>query len=824
MIVLWITDTLEKHFRVAPSDTMRALQWSAYALAAAIFLLFTTVIIAFDSIFPSQSLESLQIGDIAEEDIHAPVTMEFESTVLTEQRRQAAEDSVRTIFDSPDPTVVRQQSLLARQIFDFIDNVRLDPYASREQKIDDLHQINALTLDDSVIQRILDVDDETWRAMDEQVVSVLERVMRDAIRETDLATVRSQLPTQVSIRFSDESDLAAIVAIVEDLMRPNSFENPEATEQARLAARESVAPQTRVFERGQIIVRAGERVDELAFEALQQLRVSGPANRRGEEVVRSLLASIVVMVMLGLYVGRFHADLFDDLTLLAVLTAIFMITLLGARIVGGDTQQFYRYPTAAMALLYVVVTGPELAIMAIVGIAILMGVMANESLEISTLVTSGGAIGALTLRRSERLNSYFFAGFIIAVTNVVVITIFNLELLSSDGGFSGLFVDGIFNGALAGIAAIGGMYVITFLFNLPTSLKLIELSQPNQPLLQRLIREAPGTYQHSLQVANLSEQAANAIGANADLVRVAALYHDIGKMENPAFFVENQGDVGNPHDVLNDPYRSADIIISHVTDGDEMAKHYHLPQAIREFICQHHGTSVLYFYQQAVAQAGGDASEVDIEHFTYPGPRPQSREAGIMMLADSCEATIRARRPTSKQEIAEIVEQIIDNKRREGQLDDSNLTLNDLKVIRNTFVEMLQAVFHPRINYPAAAKPRQAETKVESMTSSPAVEAPTVQPDEETRPTKPTKPKKPQTQAETATPKTTTAEVKRPRPQAVDIPKVPNDDTAPLPEVPPLQRNREHHNDADGLADTSNTNGKPVDEAATHDEPQSEDK
>ncbi len=243
-----------------------------------------------------------------------------------------------------------------------------------------------------------------------------------------------------------------------------------------------------------------------------------------------------------------------------------------------------------MALTLVIITRTEIAIIGTIGLGLLVGIMANNSLEIAMMVIVGGIVGALLLRRSERLNSYFFAGLVIALANVVIVTLFNLEMITSDEGaaLGTLILFAVINGVIAAMAALATMYVITLLFNLPTSLKLVELSQPNQPLLQRLLREAPGTYQHSLQVANLSEQAANAVGANAELMRVAALYHDIGKMLNPAFFVENQADNVNPHEALNDPYRSADIIISHVTDGERLARQYPAAGAHPRF---HHGAS-----------------------------------------------------------------------------------------------------------------------------------------------------------------------------------------------------------------------------------------
>ncbi len=257
------------------------------------------------------------------------------------------------------------------------------------------------------------------------------------------------------------------------------------------------------------------------------------------------------------------------------------------------------------------------------------------------------------------------------------------------------------NGLLSAAVALAGLYVISNVLNIPTSLKIAELMQPNHPLLQRLLREAPGTYQHSLQVANLAELGAQRVNANASLLRVAAMYHDVGKILNPHFFVENQADGVNPHDTLDDPLQSARIILGHVTEGVRLARQYRLPNRIREFIAEHHGTTrVAYFYRQAEKRAENASEPVDDGPFTYPGPRPRSRETAILMLADGCESSVRARRPQSKEDIQEAVDHIFETRLRSGQLDESNLTLNDLRLLRDTFLTALQGMFHPRIAYP----------------------------------------------------------------------------------------------------------------------------
>jgi hypothetical protein len=684
----------------SPSLRRDALNAALIISGCAAFLLLATLLLAFDQLMPDTSGASLRVGSIAPQDFRAPFSLTYDSAVLTERQRQAAANAVSTIYDLPDPDVARQQLLLIRQILDFIDNVRHDSFGTTRQKNDDLNAITALTLDDGIIRSILEMDDQTWQAVDGEAALVLERVMRESIRETDLPNLIDQLPTQVSVRFTPASS-AVVVALVADLLRPNRMPNPDATAAARAAAADAVAPERRSFERGQIVIRAGARIDAVDFEALENLGLLDAPDRRLEVIGQAFLSSLMVLIAAALYIERRQPSLFAHPRFLTLLAAIFLLTIAGARLFGGGGQ-LYLYPAAALGVLIVALTAPEIAIFGVISAGLLIGIMLDNSIEAGTLVAFGGSLGALALRRSERLNSFFFAGVVIALANALVVLAFNAGLLSVDNGvrLGELILFAVINGFFSALTALAGVYAFTLLFNLPTSLKLVELSQPSQPLLQRLLREAPGTYQHSLQVANMGEQAANAIGANAELTRVAAMYHDVGKMLNPAFFVENQVDGINPHDDLNDPYRSADIIIGHVIDGEKLAAQYRIPTRIRDFIREHHGTTrVMFFYTRAQQQAE-DPDSVDVDHFTYPGPKPQSRETAVLMLADNCESTVRARKPANKQEIVDVINQVIDTRMRDGQLDESGLRLNDIKVIRSVFVDILQGVFHPRINYP----------------------------------------------------------------------------------------------------------------------------
>ena len=284
---------------------------------------------------------------------------------------------------------------------------------------------------------------------------------------------------------------------------------------------------------------------------------------------------------------------------------------------------------------------------------------------------------------------------------MAVIAIFRLLAHEANVQFlAQSLVAGAAAGALAGLLAFGSLFVLGQIFGITTSLELIDLARPTHPLLQKLLLDAPGTYHHSLIVSQLAEQAAQRIGADALLVRVAAYYHDVGKTSDPQSFVENQLDGINIHDTL-EPKTSATMVMDHVARGVALAKKYRLPGRLRDFIPQHHGTTLAaYFHRKAIK--ADSAVSIDEKDFRYEGPKPQSREAAILMLADGVEATTRAERPTSPEQIRTIVDRIVNERIRDGQLDECDLTLHDVDQIRQAFFGVLQGLFHPRVKYPEA--------------------------------------------------------------------------------------------------------------------------
>ena len=698
----WLADSLN----IPLARAKLAVRYLLLCLAGLVFALLCALIVAFDEIAPGlNSVANLALGSVPTEDIIAREEGSFVSAILTEQERAQVEAQVPTVFYPPDPNVARQQRDLAVNILAYIDNVRGDSYASLEQQIADIKAITSLQLmdNDDAIVGILQLPEDNWLGVRSDIIAVLERVMRKEIREGGLQREREQLPAQVSLHMTP-GESRIVTVITADILRANTFVNPEQSALERAAALDGVDAQRRQFIAGQTVAPANQPIDALSYEALSELGLLAEPGNRSIRILRALLASLLAMILPGLYMYRFEPQLLGNARDLALMAALFLLSLALMRAFGINNM--YLMPAAALGIVLVSISTPNFAIVATISFAFLCGLLSRSpSLEIVSLISAGGIGAILTLRDAGRLNNYFIAGAFVGLANAAVVAIFALHVGPQSADIANIAQAAFSGVVLVPTTAFAAMYGLTISLNLATPFKLMDLSQPSKPLLQRLLREAPGTYQHSLQVANLAEQAAEAIGADTQLTHVASLYHDIGKMNDPVFFTENQQGLQNPHDTLDDPYRSADIIIKHVTEGARIARMYKLPNRIRDFILEHHGTTrVFVFHQQALA-AAGDENNIDEADFTYPGPIPQSRETAIVMMADSCESAIRAVQPKSNKEIAEVVHGIIEGKRSAAQLDASNLTLNDLRKIEDTFIDIFRGLFHPRIDYARAVQP-----------------------------------------------------------------------------------------------------------------------
>ncbi len=639
------------------------------------------------------------VGEPAPADIYAPVTYSYTSEVLTAQARQDAANGVSDQYTPLDGDIGRAQLTLARQFFNFVDTVRADSQATPAKKIEYLRAVETITIDDAVASDLLALSDEEYEAAKFETLEIIDLVMRQEIRESQLRDAQRAARREASLNLTSAQE-NIVTSIAPQFIVPNVFLDVEATQAQKEEAAAAVEPVTRTVYQGQQIVSAGTIITDAHVELLTQL---GLLEERveWEGIASTFLASLLASVLITLYWQQYATVIGKSRRYLSALTTLILIFAFIAKILpSGPNYMLYWYPMAALSMLVAVLFNVNMAIVITAVVAGLIGFsVANQSLEMALYFAAGGLLSVLTLRDAQRINAFFRAGVIAAVGYMVVILMFRIPQDIGAFEVAQLMLFGLANGVLSAALTLAGFYLMGGVFRMTTTLQLQDLSRLDHPLLQELLRRAPGTYHHSIMVANLAEQAADRVKANSTLVRVGAFYHDIGKMERPEYFTENQEGL-NPHDNL-DPYESARIIISHVPDGLALAKEYRLPDRIRDFIAEHHGERLVWgFYRKAVAQADGDESQVDVERFRYPGPRPRCRESGIVMLADATEATSSALRPNSGKAIEKLVNKIIDDDVMQGQLNNTGLTMKDIQIVRESFIETLKGRFHVRVKYP----------------------------------------------------------------------------------------------------------------------------
>jgi putative nucleotidyltransferase with HDIG domain len=658
--------------------------------------------------FPSNKQAQLRVGQVAPTDISSPARITYASDVLTEQARERAAQVVPEQYDSTEGRVRRQQFNRSREILAFITAIRNDPHTSPELQVDYLLAISELALEPEAAYRIQQLSAEEWQIVVTEMPLTLDRVMRDEIRENNLAAARRRAPALIDSNVNETAS-EVIADLVQGLIRPNSIFNDERTEEARNQARTAVAVQQQTLERGEKIIRAGDVADAEQVEALQQVGLLQPA-WDWWLLVRAIVISALLLTVVISAIYRLRPQTLQNFQELSALSVIFVLWMLAAKLMVIPHDWLpYLYPLAAMSMLVAVLIDLRVSLIITMGAALLVHYFSNNNFLLVTYASLGALIGAIVLGRAEGLSSFLWAGLAVALSNVLVFAAFNpafIDVTSVDWLTQSLplFLALVLNGGLAASIALISYFILGNLFNLTTSLQLSELSRPTQPLLRQLLLKAPGTYHHTIVVSNLAERAAAAIGADALLARVGSYYHDIGKTVRPYFFTENIADNSSPHEKL-DPLTSAQIIISHVTDGIDLAQKYRLPPRIQDFIREHHGRSLTqFFYTQAQRQAG-DSATVDPESFRYPGPNPRSKETAILLLADSCEAAVRSVRPNTREELEKFINKLIDGRVADGVLNQCDLTFKDLQTIREVFIQVLQGVHHPRVTYPEPVQP-----------------------------------------------------------------------------------------------------------------------
>ena len=670
--------------------------------------------------FIRSSQFDIEAGDPSPQRIESPQTKTFASEYLTSLERDRAAAAVSDVYTSIDRSIGRSQVDTANELFTFIEVVRADSSASREEKVRYLEAVNSAEIDAPLAELLLDASTPSLSTIQTQAVRIIDQLMRDEIRSDDLGGIIEQQVSR-SISLVSEEQESVLMGLVPDLIVPNSFYDEALTEQSRTDAREAIEPISQSVKKEQIILDEGDLATQEKIEILEELGFL-QQETNWWEFGSILLVAALSTALIFLYYLRYRESHYQRLRyMLLLLVLVLAFTASAEFLFSQQSILSYIFPAAALSMLMAVIFDGRFASLITFVMAGIVGFVSNGSLEMTFYAFVGSLIAIYTLRDTQRINAYFRAGVLAILGNLTVIAIFNLTAIPDPVDLLQIVGLAIASGGFAAMLTIAGFYVIGSFFGITTMLQLQELSRFDQPLLQELLHKAPGTYHHSIMVANLAEQAADRIDANSLLVRVGAFYHDIGKMEHAPFFSENQEGV-NPHDTLA-PQESAVYIVGHVKEGLAMARKNRLPERIQDFIAEHHGNNVLnYFYKKACDAAAENEQLIELvdkETFSYPGPAPRSRETGIVMMADAVEATSKAVQPNNVAAIEKLVRTIVDDLLAANQLDDSGLTMGEIRDVRASFVETLQGRYHSRVKYAGNDELEAANTPTLEAETSP---------------------------------------------------------------------------------------------------------
>ncbi len=573
-------------------------------------------------------------------------------------------------------------------------------HLTQQQKDDVRTTLLDPDMPDNAIFALAAMDAEGILAMAEEVTKIVTASLETGIREENLRTERIDVEDAIKTLYPEENGYIAYFPVNRNF-KANMLIDSEATEQARSAAAEKVQPI--IYKQNQTIVDAGQVVTEEQLSVLAELGLVG-----GEEINFLLYVGVFLLITLlftvyATYLYQFESELLADTRKLFVLsTVVVVVALVGVPLSRLDTRII---PGFFGTMLACVLVSQRSALALNVFLAMVLGIITSwqagvlsETMLSSTMMTIlGGSVSVFMLHRPGHRSSLIYAGLLGGGASMAMTAL--LSIVGSVNIFwDKVLADCAFaagSGLLAGVLAIGTLPIWEAAFRVSTPAKLLELSNPNHPLLKRLTIEAPGTYHHSILTANLAEAGADTVGANALLCRVGAYFHDVGKLKNPRYFKENQKGE-NPHDVM-DPRESAKIIVSHLSYGLELAHKYKLPRDVQKIMAQHHGDGTVPYFHNKAVEAG---LEVDETLFKYHGSKPSTKEAAIVMLADCVEAAVRSMDDPDREQVKDMIDKLIRCKYNDGQLDDCPLNRRDLNSIAKAFLHVFEGALHERVKYP----------------------------------------------------------------------------------------------------------------------------
>lgn len=670
--------------------------------------------------------------DRAKETIKSPITIENEAETNRKMHEtlQAVQDRYSISED-----ITKERINYIDEIFDALDKVQVfeaekasleeietepEPEPESEEKeltydeiFTQLQEVLSpeitVSVNEFTLIKLIQIDSVERNKAKKIYLKAAEEVLTNGVRAENINSAKEQVKD--TLKYSDLSENVKLVFydLINFTIVENSFYDPEKTTEARNTAANNVNPV--LIRAGDILVREGQIITNEMYE---DIKLVGLLKQQRNIFPGTGLALLILMLVsiIGYELNRlYNRDKLDRGKILSIIF-ISLIVIIAMKIVSlftTEINQFYLIvPIAVGALLLKLLIYERLAIVLSIVYAILGSIIFNGDIPGSFNIEAGiyfvffQLAGIIFLTDLKDRITIIKATFGMAIINIMTILSFLLLSFRSFDLLEFLMHAG-FGISAAVIAAVLTMGLLPFFetgLGILSDSKLLTLANPNQPLIRKILTEVPGTYHHSVMVANLSESACEAIGANGLLARVGAYYHDIGKTVRPHYFIENQVNIRNPHDLI-DPRESAEIIINHAIDGADMLRRANLPKEIIDIAMQHHGTSLVEFFYRKAKERDPLVKEED---FRYPGPKPQTKEAAIISICDSAEAAVRSLREPSPDKIEEIVHGIINNKLMDGQLDETPLTLKEIKIIQQTICDALKGIFHSRIQYP---KPKE---------------------------------------------------------------------------------------------------------------------
>lgn len=637
----------------------------------------------------------LNEGDIATVDIKAPRDIiDEEATKLKEQEVTAKVEKKFTLKNE----IKIEASDNVKGFFDKLINLKSNNI-DEKSKIAELKKIDTINLSDSEYKELLDLSVDKDTELQWIALTAIDKAYENQIEEDSKAIADAKsIVDQYLSRQGLESNIEVILReICESQVKANYFFDQSKTDEAIKEALKGVSKV--MIKKNQIIVKEGEPITQKQINILTELGLIGEDISKDYIYTYIILFFYVLFVLIlqYIYMKNENNKILNNTKLVFLILLLNLLSLIIARVF--TLVSVFLIPIACTPILMTVFLGSKISIIINSFNLLFIGIIIGFEPQIILVAIVANIISSLTLKKVNQRNDILYSTAYLAVSSAIIVLSSGI-LLSNN--IKRILIDvalatgGAF---ISGILAMGLLPFLESSFNLVTNMKLLELSNPNNLLLKRLLMEAPGTYHHSIMVANLAEVAAEEVGANPMLVRVGAYYHDIGKIKRPFFFGENQLGGVNPHDKIS-PALSTTIIISHVKDGLELAKEYDVPTIVTDMIAQHHGTTLVKYFYYTLKNNSENPDLIKEDDFRYPGPKPQTKEAAIIMMADSVEAAVRSIQEPTLDKIEAMVNNIIKDKLNSNQLNECDLTFKDLEVIKACFLKVLKGIYHHRIEYP----------------------------------------------------------------------------------------------------------------------------